>query len=203
MYLLSTAFSKSVQKRAVFKPIGMRKLVKNLEYTTSDVENFENSSGSSKTSSLEVPRSTTASPVLTHFQSDLDMNRSLTNLHLRSTALSRPKPVLSPPRFQLNSSVSEDFWRDRGLFTPPIQRSTLSRSSSESSGFGSQFDGPRYSEFDKVSINSERLSPFFAGRGFYPVRFDPYQSRGFQSWSDRINAQTVQSFKDLRLRPNF
>ncbi|KAJ3625674.1 hypothetical protein MTP99_016224 [Tenebrio molitor] len=280
IYLLCTAFSRDEVTLQKHSGKSMRKFVKHLEYTCSDVSDatdFENVSSSSKNcgtssnssdylnksvySTLDVPpqnhsgNSSFMSAKSAAPNWDSDLNRSLNNLSLgfksprgasslASFAVRRPKRVLSPPKFQtVNSWVAGGFWREGdGVVAPFAQRSDLSRSSSESSGFGSQHNdfqaGPAKGyvpEFDKTSMNSElsRLSPGLyseARRGtpdlrntFYPnlqhnnmlliprdrfagtpglIRYnEPYQRKGtFENWSDRINAQATQSFRDLSLR---
>lgn len=236
----------------------MRKIVKNLEYTCTDFSessDFENISGSSKNSgsrdssysTLDVPlQYSTAGNVLnSSFVSakssmtkhDLDLNKSLNNLHLgglnfkppatasvASFAVRRPKPVLSPPKFQtVNSWVAGGFWKNAdGVVLP----TTLSRSSSESSGFGSQhnevFVAPKshFGEFDKLSMHSEPLrfspsptypfSPPEWRRNVFSPSLQPHPSiqrvgspvRGFENWSDKVNAQAMQRFRGLSLHSN-
>ncbi|XP_044271506.1 uncharacterized protein LOC123015697 [Tribolium madens] len=214
IYLLSTAFTKPEPKKPIPKPTGMRKLVKNLEYTTSDVSDcsdFENISDKSNSTSLDVPL-TTASVLSSSFKTAPDLNKSLNNLTLGFKSPPRPKPVLSPPKFQtVNSWVAGGFWREGdGLVLPPTQRTNLSRCSSESSGFGSQHEAPfvpKYYEFDRFSqVSDSRFSPILF-RGVYPkpafVRLDAYQRKSPENWSEKINSQATQSFRDLSLRSNY
>ncbi|RZC39213.1 uncharacterized protein BDFB_005325, partial [Asbolus verrucosus] len=271
VYLLWTSFNKEDREKPQKNTGKMRKLVKNLEYTCtdySDVSDFEDvSTSSKKTNSSQdsihsshlqnhVPVQSTAGNVLNVTYKDL--NKSLNNLHLgfkspnqsffvTSVPLKRPKPVLSPPKLQtMNSWVAGGFWRNSdGVIMPIAQRTNLSRSSSESSGFGSQHNenfqfvparNNFLGEFDKLSMNSEfcnnvkspnanyLFSPICKPvNAFYPnlqqnnllldrsfgrspaFSFsEPYQRKNlYQNWSDKINSQATQSFRDLSLHSNY
>lgn len=227
--------------------------------SASDFENISNSSTSLNLSNdLPQKNFTTATSVFNYEPSviynkpalDPDLNRSLNNLNLgglncnkapsRATSLinfsvKRPKPVLSPPKLQhINTWVAKGFWKNPDGTVPFGQGTNLSRSSSESSGFGSQHNELPRNQFmndDRFSIKSNfndmrASSPYrnylfspgeLSNSAFYPrsvismpiqrplssLGFHPdlYQNRAPENWSDRVNLQTIQSFRDLSLQP--
>lgn len=143
------------------------------QITTTDNDVFNNSFATN--SSFVTTKSNFEPPKMIYN----DLNKSLNDLHLgglktlnRTSPFSspkRPKPILSPPKLQninQNSWLAGGFWRDLDGVVAP-QRTNLSRSSSESSGFGSQQNGNQ-SKNNSICGDFDKFSRF-GGSQFQPI----------------------------------